>query len=60
MTYDGTVIETEDLFEVRHGNKPLPHKTASIHRWRVRAYLYANNLNRLPEAADWKETDTHA
>jgi hypothetical protein len=55
--YDGTVIQTEDLFEARHGNKPLPQKTAMMHRWAVRAHLYLTKTNRLPHAADWKETD---
>lgn len=57
VTYDGTVIETEDLIELRHGSKPLPLKTANMHRWAVRAHLYLTKTNRLPHAAEWKETD---
>jgi hypothetical protein len=45
--YDGVTINTPKF------NTDL--RTAKVHRWRVRAHLYLNQLNRLPRAKDWKD-----
>lgn len=55
--YDGTVIETKEQFRK---NRIAPENTAKLHRWKVRATLYAHGLNRLPEIENYREVDANA
>lgn len=50
--YDGKPVTTEWQSRTKHPAQ----STAKLHRWTVRARLYATGINVWPEIPNWRDT----